>query len=356
MTFRKSLATTLVSAVCLWLPASGWAQGPPRDSTNEKSTSSTTAHSGMISTTHLIVYVREGAGGPISSLALVTLTRTTSQYIKQVTAQGGQASFDNLSTGRYTIQVIAPGYENSVEEIQLIGGGGGEVVYVTLKPESPGGEPVAVAPGPPVLAPKAQKELEKALEALRAGKLAEARTHLDAVSRVAPSHPDVNYLLGVYSSKVNDWQKAKSYWEKAIAIYPQHVFAQVSLAEELLRENKPAEAIPHLKKAIEIQPTSWRAHAFLADADLRLGSSEEAVRDAERAIEIGHERADAVRPILAEALVAQRKVSRAIQILESYLQEFPADAAAQTQLASLRTLAAAPPSQPSSAPAAPPVP
>jgi len=142
-----------------------------------------------------------------------------------------------------------------------------------MKPESPVGEAAPVVAGPPVLAPKAQKELGKALEALRASKFAEARAHLDAVYRLAPSHPDVNFLFGVYSSLINDWQQAKSYWEKAIAIYPQHLLAQVSLGDALLRENKPADAIPHLKKALEFEPNSWRAHAPSSSATSALPES-----------------------------------------------------------------------------------
>jgi tetratricopeptide (TPR) repeat protein len=346
MAFRvlKSLATTLAGAGCLLLPASGLTQAPPVGPS---------AHSGIIPTPRLVVYVRDVSGGPISQLALVTLTQMTNQYWQQMTAHSGQASFDNVASGRYTVQVVAPGYEKAVEDVEVMGSGGSETVYVTMQPESPGGGAAPVVPGPPVLAPKAQKELGKALEALRIGKSAEARTHLDAVYRLVPSHPDVNFLFGVYSSQVNDWQHAKSYWEKAIALYPQHLLAQVFLSDALLRENKPADAIPHLKKALEIEPNSWRTHALLADADLRLGSSEEAAREAERAIELGHERAAVVRPTLAGALAAQGKADRAIQILESYLREQPTDTAAQKQLDSLRPPPAVPASPPSSAPAAP---
>jgi tetratricopeptide (TPR) repeat protein len=342
MAFRvlKFLAIALIGAWCLMLPASGLAQV-------------TSSNGNSISTPHLVVYVRDARGGPIGALTLVTVTRTATQYMQQMSVQGGQASFDNILPGRYTVQLIAPGYEKSVEDIDVIGGGGGENVYVTLKPETPGGVTAPVVPGPPLLAPKAEKRLGKALEALRAGKLAEARTHLDAVYRLAPSHPDVNFLFGVYSSMVNDWQQAKSYWEKTIAVYPQHLLARVSLSNELLSENKPADAIPHLRKALEIEPNLWRAHALLADADLRVGLSEEAVREAERAIELGHERAAGVRPILARALASQGKVARAIQILESYLRENPADTAAQEQLVSLRKPPAVPASPPTSAPATP---
>ncbi len=347
----ESLATTLIGAGCLLLPASGLAQRPPVDPSGGRPPGGAAAGI-VIPTSHLDVYVRDVDGGPISQMALVTVTKMSNQYWKQMTAQAGRASFDNVASGRYTVQVVAPGYVKAVEDVDVLGSGGSELVYVTMKPESPVGEAAPVVAGPPVLAPKAQKELGKALEALRASKFAEARAHLDAVYRLAPSHPDVNFLFGVYSSLINDWQQAKSYWEKAIAIYPQHLLAQVSLGDALLRENKPADAIPHLKKALEFEPNSWRAHALLADADLRLGSSEEAVREAERAVELGHERAAGVRPMLARALAAQGKADRAVQVLESYLREHPADTAAQMQLDSLRPRQVLP-SSPSSAPAAP---
>src|SRR5882724_8816432 len=333
----ESLATTLIGAGCLLLPASGLAQRPPVDPSGGRPPGGAAAGI-AIPASHLDVYVRDVDGGPISQMALVTVTKMSNQYWRQITAQAGRASFDNVASGRYTVQVVAPGYVKAVEDVDVIGSGGSESVYVTLRHESPGGEAAPVVAGPPVLAPKAQKELGKALEALRASKCAEARAHLDAVYRLAPSHPDVNFLFGVYSSLVNDWQQAKSYWEEAIAIYPQHLLAQISLSDALLRENKPADAVPHLKKALELEPNSWRAHALLADADLRLGSSEETVREAERAIALGKERAAVVRPMLARALVAQGKTDRAIEILEAYLREHSADIQAQKQLVSLRTL------------------
>jgi tetratricopeptide (TPR) repeat protein len=326
----KSRVMTLLGAGCLLLPALGLAQAPPAKPTARSPVQSEIIHS------RLLVYVRELNGETINSLALVTVTRMANQYWQQTTAQGGQASFDNISSGRYSVQVVAAGYEKAIEEVEIVGGGGQSVI-VSLRPASSGGA-TAVSPGPPLLAPKAQKELGKALEALRAGKLVEARKHLDAAYHLAPSHPDVNFLFGVYSSQMNDWQQAKSYWEKAITFYPQHLLAQISLSDVLLRENKPMDALPHLKKALEIEPNSWRAHAFLADANLRLGSPEETVREAERAIALGKERAAVVRPMLARALVAQGKTDRAIEILEAYLREHPADMQAQKQLVSLRTL------------------
>jgi len=321
----KVVATILLAGACLATVSTSSAQRTPSDPSQP-----------LLSQPHLIVYVREANGGPVSSMALVTLTHVSSQSWQQRTAEGGRAVFENVSSGRYSVQVTAGGYARAMEEIEIVGGGGGETLYVTMKPDAPGEKPAEAPSGPPVLAPKAQKEMDKALGAVRGGNMEEARKHLDEAYRLAPANPDVNFLFGVYSSQKNDWIQAKAYWTKAITYYPKHLLAQISLSDALLRDNKPAEAVPHLKKALEIDANSWRAHAFLADADLRMGSAEDAVHEADRAIALGHEKAGPVQPLLARALVVQGNRERAIQVLESYLREQPADAEAQKQLTALR--------------------
>src|SRR5260370_24544890 len=102
-----------------------------------------------------------------------------------------------------------------------------------------------------LLAPKAQKELGKALEALRANKPAEARSHLDAAYRLAPNHPAANYLFGVYYFQMKDQEKAKSHWTKALEFDPKHVCALLSLSEALMREQKLPDAVSHVKPAVE---------------------------------------------------------------------------------------------------------
>src|SRR6202030_1852987 len=109
-------------------------------------------------------------------------------------------------------------------------------------------EKTAPAVAPAVLAPNAQKQIGKALEALRANKLGEARSHLDAAYRLAPNSADVNYVFGVYSSQSNNVDQAKSYWTKALERNPKHLSALLALSELLLRERKTAEALPLLKR------------------------------------------------------------------------------------------------------------
>jgi tetratricopeptide (TPR) repeat protein len=82
---------------------------------------------------------------------------------------------------------------------------------------------------PPLLAPKAQKELQKGLAELRAGRDDEARKHLLNALRLAPANPDVNYLLGVLAAKSGDNSAATQYWEKGLSQFPNHVYCLLAL-------------------------------------------------------------------------------------------------------------------------------
>ena len=188
----------------------------------------------------------------------------------------------------------------------------------------------------PILGPKLQKELGKALEALRSNKPADARNHLDTVYRSAPGDADANFLFGVYSSQMNDWIHARSYWEKVLALYPNHLGALLSLGGALLRESKPNEAAQYLNRAVEAEPTSWRPHAVVADAYFRQGRLDESIHEAERALELGHGQAGIVQPLLARALNLLGNRERAILVLQAYLRENASDAAAGKQLENLQ--------------------
>ncbi|HKW32198.1 MAG TPA: tetratricopeptide repeat protein [Candidatus Acidoferrum sp.] len=189
----------------------------------------------------------------------------------------------------------------------------------------------------PVLGAKLQKELRKAMEALRTNRPADARSHLDTVYRSAPADADTNFLFGVYSSQTNDWVLAKNYWEKVLSLSPNHVGALLSLGNVLIRESKPNEAALYVSRAVEAEPTSWRAYAVLADAYLRQGELDESIKQAERALELGHGQAAVVQPLLARALQLRRDPERAVLVLQSYLQENSEDQAAVRLLRNLKS-------------------
>ena len=283
-------------------------------------------------TVEMDIYVKGADGGPIEVTAMVTLVAPTGQVVAQGTTLGGNIQFRGIAATEYTIQVVAAGYENAVKEFDGYNAGASRVV-IDMRPASDG----HAGAGSPqmLLAPKAQKELGKALEALRANRPGDARSHLEAAYRMAPNHPAVNYLYGVYFLQMKDQEKAKSYWTKALEFNPKHVSALLSLSEALMREQKLPDAESYVKRAVEADPNSWRAHAILADVFLQEDQPGEAAKEADRAVELGKGQAAMVQPLLARALMESGNKERAERVLKDYIQDHPNDAGARKQMDSL---------------------
>jgi tetratricopeptide (TPR) repeat protein len=288
---------------------------------------------GMIPSASLDVYVQESNGAPVESLAVVTLTTLAGRIYRQETTKGGYVRFNDLPPTEYKIQVVAPAYERAVNQVEAVGFATKRVVVV-LQPGSNSGD-AALAAGIASLKPKAQKEIAKATEALRANKLAEARSHLDAADRMAPNQAEISYLFGVYASQMKDETQAKSYWTRTVQLNPDHFQALLALSEIAVRDEKRKEAVEYLKRAIALQPASWRAHAVLAEAYYLQHSCDETIKEAERALELGRGQAAMLQPLLARCLSEKGEKERAISILQLYGIDHPADTAAKKQLETL---------------------
>jgi tetratricopeptide (TPR) repeat protein len=307
---------------------------PARQSTGARDPSGVGGLEGMIPTASLDVYVQESSGASVESLAVVTLTTLAGRIYRQETTKRGYVRFNDLAATEYKIQVVAPAYERAVRQVEAIGFATKQVTIV-LQPGSNSGDS-ALAEGVARMKPKAQKEMAKAMEALRANKPTVARSHLDAADRMAPNHAEVSYLFGVYAEQLNDEAQAKSYWTKTLQLNPKHFRALLSLSEIFVGEKKSAEAMEYLKRAIEAEPSSWRPHALLAEAHYLQHSRDEAIKEAERAMELGRGQAAIIQPLLAQCLAERGERDKAVSTLQVYLQDHVADAAAKKQLESLQ--------------------
>ena len=273
-------------------------------------------------------------GAPIVGSVYVSLIRNNGQVFLTAMAQGGKARFANVPKSELTAQVVASGYDTAKKTFEVRDQG--EVkVRIELQPINDK-EAAASDRGIAVLNPKAQKNIGRALEALRANKTSEARSYLEAAQRDAPNSAEVEYLYGVYASRMNDMNLARSYWRRALELNPSHLSSLLALSQDLLHEHQPAQAMAYLDRAVEIEPSSWRVHMLRAQGDLLQGKHEDAVKEAERATELGHERAASVEPVLAHALYATGEKDRAMQILQEYVKAYPNDANAAKLLAAFK--------------------
>lgn len=313
----------------------------PGPGTAGRSSPGSSAIGGADPTIDIDVYVRGADGGPIEVTAVVSLVAPTGQVISQGSTLGGNIEFSGVAATEYKIEVAAPGYEKTVREFDGYNGGKTRI-DIEMRADASGEK--GAGSSQILLAPKAQKELGKALEALRANKPEVARSHLEEAYRRAPNHPAVNYLYGVYFFQMKDEEKAKSYWSKTLEFNPHHVSALLSLSEALVREQKLQDAESYVKRAVEADPNSWRGHAILADVLLKESHPNEAVKEADRALEIGQGQAAMVQPLLVRGLAESGNKARALVVLRGYVERHPNDAAARKQLESLEAPEGAAPS------------
>jgi tetratricopeptide (TPR) repeat protein len=259
--------------------------------------------------------------------AVINLTAFNGSLLgTQTTIGQGQASFQNLNKATYNVEVIAPGFETITESVEILSNGDQQYVTIVLKP-LPGTDLSLARSGPPVLAPGAQKELNKAIEALRANKSDEAKKYLDKAVHSAPANPDVNYFLGMYYVQLKDLAHAEEYWKKAIQIYPMHGYSLSALGSLALQNKQYEDAINYYKRATQASSSSWRYEAQLSQAYLVHKECSEAAKHAKRAVELGKDRATVAEMILAKSYYCLNDRPAAEQALSKFIAESvdPAD-------------------------------
>jgi Flp pilus assembly protein TadD len=266
----------------------------------------------------MIVYLRTPTGEPLNVLAIVQLFKSDGTPRDRTTARGiTPVVFSNLGPGGYYVEVQAPGFQTTREEASVIVPITSEV-HVYMRPDA-SAAPAAAPAGPPILAPKARKEVEQGLDALRGDNLKEAQKRLERAAELAPGHPDVFYLLGVLYVRLNDLAKARSALEKATQLDPNHARALAALGTVLSNQGEYAAAIPTLKKAAELNDHAWETQWTLASAEYHERQFAQARAHAQQALNMAQGKAPEIQLLLAQALAALGQREQAARELESFL-------------------------------------
>jgi tetratricopeptide (TPR) repeat protein len=273
-------------------------------------------------------------GAPIKGGAVITLFKVASSEAMQLSTKGSSLIFSNVPQTEYRVQIVAPLYRVIEKQIDVQNSRSMKV-ELTLEPLS--AEDQALAASTAALPARAQKELGKAIDALRSNNLNNVHSHLDALVRLAPNNAEVNYLYGVYASKTNNDKDAVAYWTHALEVDPRHIRTLLSLGQAYLEEKKTDEALALAKRAAAADPSSWRAEALLAGVAQRQNSPEDLIAHGERALELGHSQAVVVEPMLAAALARRGQKDRAVALLQSYLQDHAGDADVAKELSAIQS-------------------
>ncbi len=272
----------------------------------------------------IVVNVRNSSGDPLPATAVVKLYRNGSIPNGQTTTSQGRAIFLPRNLGDFSVLVEATGYKPGRANVDVPIPVRVEV-DVYLQPEgdvnansSPNG-----VPGAPVLAPKAQKEVDLGLKALQENKLDDAQKHLDAATALAPNHPDVLYLFGVLYVRRNDLPHAQEALSKATQIDPKHARALAALGTVLSNQGNYLAAISPLERALEINPHSWETRWTLAKACYYQRKYDRALKESQSALAASEGRAPEIELLVAQSLTSVGRYEDSAQALRAFIQNHP---------------------------------
>jgi tetratricopeptide (TPR) repeat protein len=253
-----------------------------------------------------------------------------------------------LKVGDWSLHVSKDGFQPHTIQTYLSGGSVSELPPITLargaspaaaeKPAaSPGSSGAAVAEA--AQAARAQQlgdDFRKAVEAMQAGRGAEAEAAFQAILAAVPDLPEAHLNLGRLYAQRNADAEAEKELRKVIELQPQSADAYITLATVLGRVNRGEEALKLLQDQSARFAQDGRYQFALGAVAFNLGRNAESERAFTKAVELD---AASVEPhfFLGSLAIARNDVPAAVEHLKKYVGAAPPGApnldAARTLLA-----------------------
>lgn len=264
---------------------------------------------------------------PLEGHAFVKLSSQVQHYSATLAVQDNStATFENMSSGDYDVEVNCAGYKTAVEHVSFRDSAG-VALFVYLHSET---EATTAAKAPGMrMTPKLQAELDKAFEKMRKNQYEAAREHFQKAAKLAPANPDMPYMLGMIEYNQQHFDLARAQFEKALALEPAHDRSLMRLGELQLRAGDADGAIQTLERAYLANGADWRMHYLLAQAYCVQKNYPNAALHATKAAELAREQAPQPLLLLGQIYSSEKERDRAKQVFDMLIAQFPGDAAAK---------------------------
>jgi tetratricopeptide (TPR) repeat protein len=254
--------------------------------------------------------------------SVVKITNLSAQTVGWKTTDDKSEAAIGLPPAQYEIEVSAVGYLSERKKIQVVSSIDTVQLEIHLS-RDPSAVDLDIADA--AMPPKGRGDLKHAISALKSGNFQEAKKKLDAAYKLAPSNPDLNYLMGYLYYQQKDFAQAQTYLTAAANISSRNVRVLTLLGNVQLTQKDYAGAAASLEKAVDSESGNWMAHNLLASAYLGLKKYEPARQEAEMAIAEGKTAASGANVVLGQALVNLGKKDEGIRVLQAFIQNSPTD-------------------------------
>lgn len=281
------------------------------------------------------VNIYDESGTLIDVPARVTLSGDGSLAATQeMIADDGTLRFYHLPSGHYVISVICPGYKDGSTEVD-IDASSSVMAPVTMQPTADNAESTTGT----FLAPKAKKNVDDGIAALRAAKYDMAREDLEAAYQLAPGDPNVNDALGLMYLAQNNLPQAQDYIQRALSIDPKNMNALLDYGQLRMMQRDFSGAEEPLQRAVTLAPRDKLAHWLLGMTYLNMKKFDLARAQAEAAIKVSKGVVTEADYLLGQALAGLGRNAEAVKTLQTFVHQLPHDyyaQAAQTMIAQLQ--------------------
>ena len=265
---------------------------------------------------------------------------------KTTTDKKGAYIYAGLRPGKWQVTFTKDGYKPQGVETTLSGGGISEIQPVTLAAGAPAPALGGASPAPGATdaaqagrAKEAGQSYQKAVEAMRAGRDAEAEALFMAILAEFPGLAEVHHNVGYLRARRKDFPAAEASYRKAIELQPQSAESYMALSVLLADQKRGEEALKLLQDEAERFSQDAKFQFALGAAAFNLGQSPAAEAAFGRAAALDPAQVE-VQFYLGSLALGRNDVPGAVQHLEKYVGAAPAGApnlpTAQALLATLK--------------------
>ena len=170
---------------------------------------------------------------------------------------------------------------------------------------------------------------------------AEALDHFRTSLRLDPHDPEVHYNFANLLAQAGQLPEAMEQYQQALKINPDFAEAHYSLGNALVQSGRLKEAATQYQEALRVKPDYGDAHANLGNALLQLGQIPQAIEQYQQKLKLAPRDID-VRNTLGLVLLQTGHAPEAEAQFQTVLQVDPQNATAQSALAKIKAIAAAP--------------
>ena len=212
--------------------------------------------------------VRYAEGGQPAFNVLVSCDSFNSGHVGQeFTDRSGRFRFSNLAPSQYTVTVRVAGYIEEKQTVELLTSPSANVQVQLKADRSRAPTNVSAGVTEANIPIPAKNEFDQASTLLASGKkedLEEGVRHLEKAIAIYPHFLKAQLRLGAAYMDLQRWDKAEPVLKTAIEIDPKAFNAYFALGEVYRRQKKYSEAEKNLQSGLAIETRSAQAHFTLA--------------------------------------------------------------------------------------------